>query len=166
LNFGHFSNNCKFHFPPCHATSFPTHTSPNPTHSLSFPWPANGKRGDTSCFLFYTRPPPFYTNSISFTIIPNYKFLFNCKSPLFLPPSLQQERLLQNPHFLHQTLAPRNPKLFTSISRLQELIKGFNKDFTFNLQLPRQHQDLLLQLKLQQLGGLKPSSPPLDQAPN
>jgi len=126
----------------------------------------SGKRGDTSCFLFYTRPPPFYTNSISFTIIPNYKFLFNCKSPLFLPPSLQQERLLQNPHFLHQTLAPRNPKLFTSISRLQELIKGFNKDFTFNLQLPRQHQDLLLQLKLQQLGGLKPSSPPLDQAPN
>ena len=91
------------------------------------------KGGDTSCFHFYTKPPPFYTNSISFTKSPSYKFLSFAKFSFSL--SLDQER---NPHLLQANPSSQSPQISSiSSSNFKDFFKSFNKELQPQPTLPR-----------------------------
>jgi len=140
------------------STSFPPHfpltTSPNPTNSLSSPWPAMCPRGDTSPPHFCKKTLHFHHNLNLFTKIPTYKFLFICKS-LFFSLSLQQEKNSSIiSFFFNQTLAPRTPNFFTSTSRSQGIQLGLHQGTPSSTNTPQSNiKDKFFNLKLQSNGS-------------
>ena len=118
MNFGHFSNFCIILFSTlsCHLISHSiSHLTPltlSPPHGRP-----SGMEGDTSCFPFYTKPPPFYTIPTSFTNSKthiNKSFAFHFIFSSLLQRSCLHQSSPKSPFSSTQTLASRNPNPSTS----------------------------------------------------